>query len=61
MKHQVSLAGEDGNVFRIIAWVSQALKSARQHKKAKEFQERALHSSSYDEVLQLCFEYVDPF
>lgn len=53
------LAGTDGNVFAVIDNVSKALKKAGQSEKAKEFQNRAFASSSYDEVLRLCFEYVD--
>lgn len=53
------LSGSDGNVFVIIGNVSRCLRKAGMHDKAKEFQERAMQSSSYDAVLSLCFDYVD--
>lgn len=53
------LSGEDGNVFSIIGRVSKTLKRAGQYDKAEEFKDKATHAHSYDEVLQLCFEYVE--
>lgn len=53
------LVGTDGNVFAVIGNVSKALKKAGMPEKAKEFENRAFNSGSYDEVLQLCFEYVE--
>ena len=53
------LSGTDGNVFMVIGRVSKALKSAGQAAKAKEFSDRAMSCSSYDDVLKLCFEFVD--
>lgn len=53
------LSGIDGNVFSIIGKVSRTLKQVNQPEKAKEFTNRAFEAGSYDEVLQLCFEYVD--
>lgn len=58
-KPTVQLTGQDGNVFNIIGIVSKALKRAGKQKEAAEFTNRAMTSSSYDAVLQLCFEYVD--
>lgn len=58
-KPTVQLSGEDGNVFNVIGRVSKALKRAGQSEKAEEFQGKAMASGSYDEVLQLCFEYVE--
>jgi hypothetical protein len=55
----VQLTGEDGNVFSIIGRVSGALKKAGQADKAKEFSTKAMHSGSYDEVLQLAMTYCD--
>lgn len=49
----------DGNVYAIIGKVSATLKKAGQLDKAKEFSEKAMNAGSYDEVLQLCFKYVD--
>ena len=53
------LVDEDGNVFSIIGRVGKVLKKAGLVEKAREFQQRAFGSKSYDEVLQLCFEYVE--
>lgn len=59
MKPECKLVGENGNVFNIIGLVSKALKKAGQPDKAKEFVARAFKSGSYDNVLALCFEYVE--
>ncbi len=53
------LAGTDGNVFNVIGLVRQALRAAGQDERAREFVQRAFHAQSYDEVLRLCFEYVE--
>jgi hypothetical protein len=53
------LSGEDGNVYVIIGKVSKTLRRAHLHEKAEEFKTAALSCGSYDEVLQLCFKYVD--
>ena len=53
------LIGTDGNVFAIIGRVSEALKKSGQQDRAKEFQDRAFSSESYDEVRRLCMEYVE--
>ena len=55
----VQLSGENGNVFNIIAIVSNALKRAGEVKAAKDFRSRAMAAKSYDEVLRLCIETVD--
>lgn len=52
------LVGENGNVFNIIGLVSRALKRDGQPDRAKEFVEKAMSSSSYDEVLILLHEFV---
>jgi len=52
------LIGEDGNVFNIMGRVSQALKSAGEKDKAKEFVRKATECGSYDEVLILLHKYV---
>ncbi len=49
----------NGNVFAIIAHVRKALQKSNQHERAEEFAERALNAQSYDEVIQLTFEYID--
>ena len=53
------LTGVDGNVFVIIGKVSGTLRRAGLPDQAKEFAEKAMGSGSYDEVLRLCFEYVE--
>jgi hypothetical protein len=58
-KPKCKLLGTDGNVFCVIGKVVQTLKKADQADKAKEFANKAYSSSSYDEVLRLCFDYVE--
>ncbi len=58
-KLRCQLVGSDGNVFAIIGNVKRTLERAGLRDKAKEFTKRALEAGSYDEVLQMCFEYVD--
>jgi hypothetical protein len=53
------LVGTDGNVFAVIGRVRAALIGAGQPDQASEFVKRALGARSYDEVLQLCMEYVE--
>lgn len=53
------LSGADGNVFNVIALVRKALRGAGQNARASEFVRRAFAALSYDEVLELCHEYVD--
>ena len=59
MKPVCKLVGKDGNVFAIISKVSKTLKQAGMKDNASEFTSRAMSCRNYDEVLQLCFEYVD--
>ncbi len=59
IKPPCRMAGEDGNVFAIISRVRRALRNAGLHEKAEEFVARATSSGSYDEVLALCFEFVE--
>lgn len=59
MKPKCKLSGKDGNVFSIIGSVDKALKKANQQEKAEEFKVKAFDCSSYDEVLRVCFEYVE--
>ena len=60
-KPECKLVGTDGNVFSIIGKVSACLKKAGQADKAKEFQQKAMSSKSYDEVLMLLHDYVDAY
>lgn len=53
------LSGKDGNVFAVIGTVAATLKKAGLQQQANEFKDKAFLCGSYDEVLQLCFEYVD--
>jgi hypothetical protein len=59
-KPEVRLVGEDGNVFVIIGRVAKALRRDGQPERAEEWMQRATSCNSYDEVLQLVFEYVEP-
>ena len=54
-----TLFGKDGNVFNVIAIVRRALIDTSEYDLASEFMQRATNAGSYDEVLGLCFEYVD--
>jgi len=55
------LVGKDGNVFAIIAAVKQALRDAGQHEAASAFVQQAFRCKSYDHVLALLVEYVEPY
>ena len=59
-KPECELIGTDGNVFAIIGKVSHTLKRAGQREQAQEFTDKAMKCGSYDEVLQLLMEYVEP-
>jgi len=50
----------DGNVFNLIGICQRALKSNGYKKEANELLERVTNSGSYDEALQIMFEYVNP-
>jgi hypothetical protein len=58
-KPTCQLSGTDANVFALIGRVRQALRGAGQADRALEFTDRAFRAGSYDEVLRLCFEYVE--
>ena len=58
-KPTVKLSGVNGNVFSVIGEVNKALRKAGMKDAAEEFQKEAFNSSSYDEVLQLCFKYCE--
>jgi hypothetical protein len=58
-KPRCRLVGTDGNVFAILGTVKRALERAGQRERASEFVAKAMRSKSYDDVLALCFEYVD--
>lgn len=58
-KPECRLSGSDGNVFSIMGCVTKALRRAGLPERATEFTNRAFEAGRYDEVLRLCFEYVD--
>lgn len=55
------LIDRDGKVFAIIAAVKRALRDAGQHEAASDFVQKAFRCKSYDHVLALLVEYVDPY
>jgi len=55
----IAAACRKRNVISIIGRVRDALRKAGQDDSAREFVQRAYRSGSYDEVLQLCLEYVE--
>jgi len=58
-KPTVKLIGQDGNIFSILGKCTRALKNNGQKKEADELTKEVFSSSSYNEALQLCMEYVD--
>jgi hypothetical protein len=58
-KPSCQLTGTDGNVFSVIGRVSGALKRAGLRAQSSEFCKKAMGCASYDDVLALCFDYVD--
>ena len=59
VKPECNLTECDGNVFAIIGRVRRVLKRADMREKADEFSEKAMRSATYDDVLKLCFDYVE--
>jgi len=59
-KPPCKLVGENGNALNVVGRVARALREDGQEDRAVEFIERATRSRSYDAVLALCFEYVEP-
>lgn len=58
-KPKAKIIGADSNVFVILGICTGALKRAGQKDEAKELAEKVFASSSYDEALSICLEYVD--
>lgn len=54
------IIGADGNVFNLIGICQKALKTNGYEDMAKELTDRVKNSHSYDEALQIMFEYVEP-
>lgn len=55
----VSLARQDGNVYRLIGTVHAALEGAGLLTRAQKFVSQAYYLGSYDEVLRLATKYVE--
>lgn len=53
------LSGTNGNAFSVIGNVLQVLRRAGQQDRVKEFTDKAFKAGSYDELLQLCFDYIE--
>ncbi len=58
-KLEVALVGENGNIFNIMAITAKALKKEGMEKEKKEYMNKVLNCSSYDEALRITMEYVD--
>ena len=58
-KPRVKLVGTDGNIFAVVGRCKQALKDAGQLDQAEEMMQRAFKSTSYDEALGICQEYIE--
>ena len=56
---EVTLVGEDGNIFNLTGIVSRELKRNGYRELAKELQEKIWEQNSYDEALELLTEYVN--
>ena len=59
IKPRCKLVGTDGNVFSVIGKVRDSLRKAGLRDKADEFSSKAMKQHSYDDILSLCFEYVE--
>jgi hypothetical protein len=59
-KPTVQLVGTDGNAYSVIGTVKRALIADGQSERATEWVQQALRCPSYDALLQLVFDYVDP-
>lgn len=59
-KPECEMVGQDGNAFAIIGRVSKCLKAEGMADRAKEWQEKAMSQKSYDDLLALMYDYVDP-
>lgn len=58
-KPVAKLSGQNGNIFNLLGIASRSLKAAGQYSKAKEMNNKAMSSSSYDEALSVIMEYVE--
>ncbi|HAC5789042.1 TPA_asm: hypothetical protein GZX72_14555 [Listeria monocytogenes] len=55
---EVTLTGEDGNIFNLLGITTNALKQAGYRDYAKELQSRIMNESSYESAIRLISEYV---
>jgi len=58
-KPQVTLVGQDGNVFNLMGICSRALRKAGQSGNASEMIQKITKSGSYDEALMIMCDYCD--
>ena len=49
----------DSNAFAVMGTVGRALKTAGQYDEAQEYNEKAMASESYDQLLVISMDYVD--
>lgn len=59
MKPKCKLVGQDGNMFNLIAVVSQTLKKAGLRDQANEMTKKCFQASSYDEALAIMMDYIE--
>lgn len=59
-KPEAGIIGANGNVFNLIAISRKALKKAGLPDEAEDLMNRVMQSGSYDEALQIIFEYIEP-
>ena len=58
-KPEVTLVGEDGNVFNLIGLCSRALRRAGQQENATKMSKECMSAGSYNEALQIMMKYRD--
>jgi hypothetical protein len=58
-KPKCRLTEAEENVFAIIGTVNRALSKAGLTREALEFRQKAFDGRKYEDILALCFEYVD--
>ena len=60
MKPQSPLVGSNGNIFNLMGIATKSLKEVGMDKEAEEMFERVTKSGSYEEVLNILVDYVEP-
>lgn len=58
-KPEVTLVGQDGNVFNLIAICQRALNRAGMRDEAKEMSMKCMRAGSYHEALAIMMDYCD--